>query len=80
MSDNAKQRGRGEVQSSLGKSTATPLKWIQASLVVFGTAMALIILSGCASAGAPRGGSSESALEYNPETGYPLIGGRRWFF
>ena len=51
---------------------------IQAALVALLAIMALVLLSGCASV--PAQGNSE-ALQYNPNTGYPAVGGEfPWVF
>jgi len=51
---------------------------IQAALVALLAVMALVLLSGCASV--PAQGNSE-ALQYNPNTGYPAVGGEfPWVF
>ena len=51
---------------------------IQAALVALLAVMALALLSGCASV--PVQGNS-AALQYNPETGYPAVGGEfPWVF
>jgi hypothetical protein len=72
---------RGNNRTVTGKSAQRqhPAGRWQAGMMVLGTVLALMLLSGCASTGA-RGGTAEGSLEYNPETGYPLIGGPRWFF
>jgi len=51
---------------------------IQAALVALLAVMALVLLSGCASV--PAQANSE-ALPYNPNTGYPVVGGEfPWVF
>jgi len=51
---------------------------IQAALVALLAVMALVLLSGCASV--PVQGNPV-ALQYNPETGYPAVGGAwPWVF
>ncbi len=51
---------------------------IQTALVALLAVMALALLSGCASV--PVQGNSE-ALQYNPNTGYPAVGGEfPWVF
>jgi hypothetical protein len=51
---------------------------IQAALVALLAVMALVLLSGCPSV--PAQGNSE-ALQYNPNTGYPAVGGEfPWVF
>ena len=51
---------------------------IQAALVALLAVMALVLLSGCASV--PVQGNPD-ALQYNPETGYPAVGGAGpWVF
>ena len=51
---------------------------IQAALMAFLTVMTLVLLSGCASV--PAQGNSDP-LQYNPETGYPAVGGAwPWVF
>jgi len=58
-------------------STKGPRK-IQAAFVALLAVIALVLLSGCASI--PAQGHSE-ALQYNPNTGYPDVGGEfPWVF
>ena len=50
----------------------------QAALVALLAVMALVLLSGCASVPAQR---NSEVLRYNPNTGYPAVGGEfPWVF
>jgi uncharacterized protein YceK len=54
------------------------MRKIQAALVALLAVMGLVLLSGCASV--PVHGNSDQ-LQYNPETGYPAVGGAwPWVF
>ena len=55
--------------------TKGPIK-IQAALVALLAVMALVLLSGCASVH-----GNPDPLQYNPNTGYPAVGGEfPWVF
>ena len=56
----------------------THTRKIRAALVALLAVMALVLLSGCASV--PVQGNSDP-VQYNPETGYPAVGGEfPWVF
>jgi len=74
-----KHKEKASKKSSLKCRTIPPAlpnaNPLQTRLMHLGAVLAMILLSGCASASLQ---ANSDPWQYNPTTGYPVVGGPRW--